>query len=123
MTRENYVLKNIKNVSPEIRRAVVEDARARGKTIRDVVGEALAEMLDLQYVSSDDQSPGTAEMDGSQFLLRLPQDMITRIYVVSRAQRVTQSSVVLSLLAKRYAIPYEPVRRDAPRPKRRARVG
>lgn len=106
MTRHLYVHKNVKNVPPEIRRAVVADARERAVTISDVVGELLARAWDLRYEASGETSePG---LTGTQFVLRLPQEIVLRIYLASRVSGLTESSVILSALADHYGLEFLP---------------
>ena len=110
MAKQKYVKKNVKNVVPEIRGAVVDQARESGCTISDVVGEILAQRWGLSYESSGEKSVG-AEAQATQFLLKMPPQFVGRIHKISRATGMTESSVVQSELADHYLIPFTPRRR------------
>ena len=110
MVRDTYITKNIRNVHPDVRSEVVAQALKRGVTISDIVGETIAQAWSLPYEYSGERSIGV-DLDGTQLNVRIPQEMATRIYAVSRAHGLTESSFVQELLAERYEIEYAPVKR------------
>lgn len=111
--RMRYVAKNLRNVAPDIRDAVVGDAVQHGITISDVVGGILATAWDIPYELSGERTAGLKDADGqrSQLNVLIPQEMAQRIWLVSRSRGLTESSLVQSVLAEHYELDYEPVRR------------
>jgi hypothetical protein len=118
MAKTKYIKKNVRNVVPEIRGAVVEQALADGCTISDVVGGILAQRWGLSYESSGEKSVG-AEIQATQFLLKMPPALAARINKISRASGMTESSVVQNELAEHYLIPFTP-RRKGRKPREQA---
>lgn len=108
MGRDDYVAKNIRNVDQAVRHAVVRAALAESVTIGDVVGGALADAWEMEYEPSGNAAVSVS--GSTQFVVRLPQEMITRIYAVSRGRRITEGSVVQEILAERFGVAYTPVR-------------
>jgi len=113
--RDSYVTKNIRNVDPAIRAAVIEDALARRITLSDVVGEALSEAWDIAYTLSGEEAGRFPASETAQFNVRIPQEMATRIWLVARANGSTESSTVQGVLATKYGIEYELVKRGGER--------
>ena len=109
MGRDEYVHKNIRNVDPEVRQAVVRAAVAESVTISDVVGQTLADAWEMEYELSGGSTSGIG--GSTQFVVRIPQVMATRIWMVSRSKQITEGSVVQEVLAERFGVPFAPVRR------------
>lgn len=107
---DDYAHRNVRNVKPHIRRAVVNEAAAYQLTISDVVGSVLAARYDLPYVSARTKPLG-AEPTGSQFMLRLPVPLTDAIVREARDEGLTESSVVQLALAEHYGLVYTPTRR------------
>lgn len=124
------VAKNIANVHPEVRAVVIKEASTRGITISDVIGETIALAWEMAYELSGKRAVGIERLDSPQLLLgvrddyqfvvRIPQEMAVRIYLVSRSRGLTESSVVQELLADRFGIPYVPVKRGGRRREKEA---
>jgi len=115
--RDDYVLKNVSSVPFNIKRAVLNEALARDITMNDVIGLVLAEHWGIPYALSGERSMG-AEVKGDQMLFRIPEAMMTKISVLAREQKITQSSVVLQVLAAHYGLVYEPIKRTGRRKRR-----
>lgn len=111
MGRQTYVAKNLRNVSPPLRRAVVEEAHRRHVTLSDVVGEIVADAWDMSYELSGETTWPELSPTSSQITVLLPQDMVTRVYLIARQRGVTESSVVQELIADRFGIAYTPAKR------------
>lgn len=116
--RETYVLKNIRRPAPEVRAAVVAHALSRGITISDVIGETIAQAWDMEYELSG-RRPVGIEADATQLSVQMPQEMAARIWMTSRTRGVTESSLVQELLAERFDVRFEPVRRGGWRRRRK----
>ena len=105
------VAKNISNVHPLVRGAVLDAALAQGITISDVVGETISLAWEMPYEFSGSRAVGVESNGSDQFVVRIPQEMATRIYLISRSRGLTESSVVQELLADRFGVEYIPVKR------------
>jgi hypothetical protein len=110
VSRPKYVKKNVRNVAPELRLAVVGEALSRGVTTSDVVGEILSEQWSIPYVPSGEKPMGL-ELTGQQFILKMPRMMAYRAEQMSRTSGFTESSVIQMALSEHYDIPFQPVRR------------
>lgn len=120
--RDTYVTKNIRNVHPDVREAVLDVATSVGVTISDVVGGALSAAWDIPYELSGERAIGINQAYSDQLNVHIPQEMAHRIWLVSRARGITESSLVQSVIADHYGLDYEPVRRGGTR-RRRAGAG
>ena len=105
------VAKNISNVHPLVRSAVLHMAETRSITISDVVGETISLAWEMPYEFSGQLAVGVEPNGSDQFVVRIPQEMATRIYLISRSRGLTESSVVQELLADRFGVEYIPVKR------------
>lgn len=112
--RSTYVTKNVRNMAPEIRDAVIQATKEQEVTISDIVGKILSRAWDIPYELSS-QTASWFEATGNQINVRIPQEMAQRIWVVSRARGITESSLVQHLIAEEFEIPYEPVVRGGAR--------
>jgi len=110
VSRDKYVLKNIRSVSPHIKLAVFEEAIARQITMSDVIGSALAEKFHRPYELSGEKSI-RADLNGDQFMIQIPRALQARIASRARLTRETESSVVLGVLAEHFGLIHQPVRR------------
>lgn len=122
MARDTYVTKNIRRTDPAVRQAVVSEAKRRGVTLSDVVGEALAEAWDMEYEPSGERTMGIMP-HATQLNVRIPQEMAARVWLVARTRGITEGSLVQEVLAERFDIEYEPtVRGGATRRRSKSRV-
>lgn len=112
MSRGDYVQTNVRNVHPDIRKAVVADALEREVTLSDVVGEILAQRFRSEYEPSGRRATGLGDNGVDQFLLSLPVGIVTAVYFESKNRKTTQSSVVQMVLADHYGLPFTPVSRS-----------
>lgn len=117
MTRQDYTLKNVRNVPPNIKRAVVNEALAQDITMNDVIGQILGQHWSVPYELSGERSMG-AEITGDQMLFRVPPAVDLHIRSAARAQKITESSVVLQVLALHFGLVYTPTKRSGGRKRR-----
>jgi hypothetical protein len=110
VTRDDYILKNVRNVPVNIKRAVVNEALAQDITMNDVVGQILGRHCLVPYQLSGERSMG-AEITGDQMLFRVPPTVDLHIRADARAKKITESSVVLQILAEYFGLVYEPTKR------------
>jgi hypothetical protein len=114
--RDTYVTKNIRNVKPEIREAILAEVEERRCTISDVVGGVLSAAWDIEYVPSGWRAIGIGTVvEREQLNVFIPQEMAQRTWIISRSRGITESSLIQSVLAEHYGIDYEPVRRGGER--------
>lgn len=112
--RDDYILKNVRNVPNNIKRAVVNEALARDITMNDVIGEILGQYWGVPYALSGERSMG-AEIKGDQMLFRVPPAVDLHIRAAARQQKITESSVVLQVLALYFGLVYAPTKRTGGR--------
>ena len=109
-------LKNVQNVNPDIKAAVLASALERGVTMRDVAGEILAKKYGMTYSLSGEKSMGS-EGTGTQLLLMLPEDIIAAVWLESRETKLTESGVIQLALSDHFGIAYTPAKRRGGRRK------
>lgn len=110
MSRDKYVYKNVRSVPAAVKLAVFDEAVAREVTMSDVVGEILGNHFGVNYEPSGEKSIGV-ELEATQFRIQIPRSLQLRITLRSRKTVLTESSVVLGILAEHFGIDYEPVRK------------
>jgi len=103
MTRAKYQTKNVRNVHPFIKGAVVSAAREADTTISDVVGGVLASKFRLAYVPTG-RGFVVGSGNGDQLLVRLPESMHKAIWQTARDLGVTESAAVQLILAEYFDI-------------------
>lgn len=112
--RDDYILKNVRNVPPNIKRAVVNEALAQDITMNDVIGQILGQHWSVPYALSGERSVG-AEITGDQMLFRVPPTVDLHIRSSARSQKITESSVVLQVLSAHFGLVYQPTKRTGGR--------
>lgn len=119
--RTDYELKNVKNVPLELKEAIYAEAQERGVTMNDVVGEVLGAHWNEPYELSGERNTKVAQ--GDQLLVWLPPSMLARVWATAKRRSITESAVIIDILADHYGLLYTPVRRRGavhrpkPRPK------
>jgi hypothetical protein len=104
--------KNIRNVPPEVKGAVVEYSEVHGMTISDVVV-----MILTGYFGGElgGYTPSRGPSLGDQIHFFMSPGLAGKIWRESRKTGETESSCVISILARFFGIPYEPVLRGRKR--------
>lgn len=113
MSRNNYVYKNVRSVSPYFKQALLQEALEWGVTMSDVIGTLLANHYSESYVLSGNKSIGVELTDQLRF--KIPRAVALRINFDARRTGETESSVVLGILAAHYGLIHEPVRKGRKR--------
>ena len=108
--RNDYVTRNVRNVPMTVKRAIFHEARAREIAMSDVIGEILGSRWSILYEPIG-QPTQEREARGDQLIFDIPPLLDLQIKAAARAQKITESSVVLQTLATHYGLVYEPVRR------------
>ena len=116
MSRDGYRDKNVRNVPETVKRVVLNAAVASGMTMADNVGAILGERYGVVYYPTGRRTQ-RPDLNGDQFMLSLPPEILDGITREARERGITESSVVLLAIADRYGLIYTPTRRG-----RRARV-
>lgn len=110
MIRDFYRPKNVRNVPTNVKRALVNEALARGVTVKDVVGEILAMRYSFEYELSG-ETRTRATLDGDQLSLLISPEIDDELHREARDRGMTESSVVCLAIAERYGLVYHPTRR------------
>lgn len=111
--RAGYVDGYARGVPEQIMRELVREANVARRSVADTVLLALAEWSGQAVTLSGRRSSGSSPSTSFQF--RMPESLKRTIWHAARLQRTTESSLVISVLARRYSIPYTPTRRGRPR--------
>lgn len=114
VVRDDYILKNVRNVPLNVKRAVLNEALAQDITMNDVIGQVLGQRWGIPYQLSGEKSMG-GEVTGDQMLFRVPVALDLHIRAAARAQKITESSVVCQTLATYFGLVYEPKKRTGGR--------
>jgi hypothetical protein len=107
--RSDYELKNVKNVPLELKQAIYAEAQEREVTMNDIVGEVLGAHWNEPYELSGERN--TKVHAGSQLLIWLPPLMLARVWATAKQRSITESAVIIDILADHYGMLYTPVRR------------
>lgn len=110
MSRDGYRDKNVRNVPETVKRMVLYAARDAEMTMADVVGAILGERYGVVYYPTGRKSQ-RGDVDGDQFMLSLPPEIIDAITREARERGITESSVILAAIAARYGLIYTPTKR------------
>lgn len=110
MRRDDYILKNVRSVPTNVKRAILNEALVQGVTMNDVIGTVLGARWGVYYEPSGEKSQG-GDLDGDQLIFRIPLELDLQIRAAARAQKITESSVVLQTLSYHFGLIYEPKRR------------
>ena len=116
MGRNDYLLKNVRNVPINIKRAVLNEALVQGVTMNDIIGQVLGARWSVAYELSGEKSMG-GDLDGDQLLFRIPEELNTAIDRSARYQKITEASVVLQTLAAHFGLVYQPTKRGGRKPR------
>ena len=117
MAAEQYQLKNLLNVPPEIKLALRDCALERELTISDLVTDILAERYGGVYAYAGEKRTMGVDLTSKNLFIKLPAELITRVYYASRAHQITGSALIILAIADYFGIPYAPTRRGGGRPK------
>lgn len=112
--RANYVPSYVKRVPDAVLAAVRKEAQKKNATIADTVLRALGDHYAMEVVVTGRHYQGDGAPTTSQLSFVVPEEMKTRIWTEARHRKTTESSIVVAVLAKRYKLKYEPVRRGRP---------
>lgn len=107
--RTEYELKNVKNVPLELKEAIYAEAQEREITMNDIVGTLLSEYWNEPYELSGERNTKVAS--GDQLLVWLPPSMLARVWATAKQRSITESAVIIDILADHYGLLYTPVRR------------
>ena len=110
MSRVGYRDKNVRNVPAKLKRVVLNAALAEGVTMADLIGATLGEKYGVVYYSNGRKTQ-RGDVNGNQFMLSLPPEVIDSITREARERGITESSVVLGAIAQKYGLIYTPTRR------------
>lgn len=116
--RDDYILKNVRNVPINIKRAILNEALVQGVTMNDIIGQVLGARWSVYYEPSGEKSVG-GDIDGDQLLFRIPVELDLEIRTSARYQKITESSVVLQTLAMHFGLTYAPTKRGGRKPRAR----
>ena len=108
--RTGYRDKNVRNVPAKLKRVVLNAALAEGVTMADLIGSTLAEKYGVVYYTNGRKTQ-RGDVNGDQFMLSLPPEVIDSITREARERGITESSVILDAIASRFGLIYTPTKR------------
>lgn len=111
-TTTRYRLRNIRNVPPGVKGALIADAARETRSLNDVALCILAERFATDCPELGNQSRSNPTLS-DQLQLRIPHyhDLWGALWAAAREWQTTESSVVIKVLSDHYQLPYELVRR------------
>lgn len=105
-------LRNIRNVPPGVKGALIADAARESRSINDVALCILAERFETDCPEEGNRSRSQPTLS-DQLQLRIPHyhPLWGAFWAAAREWQTTESSVVIKVLSDHYALPYDLVRR------------
>jgi len=110
VSRVGYRDKNVRNVPETVKRVVLNAALAHDVTMADHVGAILGERYGVVYYATGRKTQ-RPDLNGDQFMLTLPPEVIDGITREARERGITESSVVLGAIADKYGLIYTPTKK------------
>lgn len=108
----NYRLRNIRNVPPGLKAALIADATREERSVTDVVLCLLADYFNVECPNLGNQ-PRSEPTLSNQLQISIPEHhpLWGCFWSAARKWHTTESSVVIKVLSDHYQLPYELVRR------------
>lgn len=108
----SYRLRNVRNVPPGLKAALIADATREERSVTDVALCILAEYFDTDCPEAGNLARTEATLS-DQLQLRMPRyhSLWGAFWAAANEWHTTESSAIIKILSDHYQLPYELVRR------------